>query len=116
MSHVAQLVKSTTGAKFYYLRTVLHDYPDEKCIAILQNLIPAMDKDSRILIDEMVLPNSGVHWQVTSVDLTMMACLGSQERTKEQWYMLLDKAGLKILKIYTYHSPLHNSVMVVVPK
>ena len=106
----------TAGAKFYYLRTVLHDYPDDKCIMILKNLIPAMDKDSRILIDEMVLPDSGVHWQVTAIDFMMMAALGSQERTKDQWYVLMEKAGLRILEIHTYNSWLHNSVMVVEPK
>ena len=98
------------------MRNVLHDYPDESCITILKNVIPAMDKDSRILIDEMVLPNSGVHWQATQLDLTLMAALGSMERTIEQWYELLEKAGLKILRIYTYTPLLHDSIIVAVPR
>ena len=98
------------------MRNVLHDYPDENCITILKNVIPAMNKDSRILIDEMVLPNLGVHWQATQLDLTMMAALGSMERTIEQWYELLEKAGLQILQIYTYTPLLHDSIIVAVPK
>lgn len=104
------------GAKFYYLRNILHDWPDDKCVAILKSLIPYMDKDSRILIDDMVLPNTGVHWQAAQLDLTMMAALGSVERTKEQWYALMESAGLKILHIYTYTTSLQDSVIVAVAK
>ncbi len=75
-----------------------------------------MDKESRILIDDMVLPDTGVHWQAAQLDLTMMAALGSVERTKEQWYALMASAGLKILGIYTYTALLQDSIIVVVPQ
>lgn len=75
-----------------------------------------MDKQSRILIDDMVLPNSGVHWQATQLDLTMMAALGSMERTREQWHALIENAGLKILQIHTYTSSLQDSVIMAVPQ
>ena len=94
----------------------MHDYPDDKCIAILRNLIPVMDQESRILIDDMVLPDTGVHWQAAQLDLTMMAALASVERTKERWYALMEKAGLKILQIHTYTTSLQDSVIVAVPK
>ena len=75
-----------------------------------------MDKDSRILIDDMVLPDTGVHWQAAQLGLTMMAALGSVERTKEQWYVLMESAGLKILQIYTYTTLLQDSIIMVVPQ
>ena len=75
-----------------------------------------MDKDSRILIDDIVLPHTGVHWQAAQLDLTMMAALGSVERTNEQWYALMKSAGLKILQIYTYTTWLQDSIIVVVPQ
>jgi len=102
------------GAKFYYMRNILHDYPDEKCKIIIQNTIQAMNKDSILLIDEMVLPNSGVHWQAAQLDLAMMIGLASQERTEEQWYALLETSGLKISKIYTYTSSLKDSIIAAV--
>ncbi|TVY73381.1 Demethylsterigmatocystin 6-O-methyltransferase [Lachnellula suecica] len=108
-----QVVK---GAKFYYLRNILHDWPDDKAVVILKNLIPALGPDSLILIDEMILPNEKVHWQATQLDLTMMAALGSKERTNEQWYTLLEASGLKIVRIVPYTTPLNESIMVVVPK
>ncbi|KAF7924948.1 uncharacterized protein EAE98_007036 [Botrytis deweyae] len=103
-------------AKFYYLRNILHDWPDDKAVIILRNLIPALGPDSRILIDDMVLPNENVHWQAAQLDLTMMSALGSKERTEEQWRSLIDAAGLKILKIIPYTMPLNDSIIMVVPK
>lgn len=108
-----QVVK---GAKFYYLRNILHDWPDDKAVIILKNLIPALGPDSRILIDDMVLPNEKVHWQATQMDLMMMAALGSKERTNQQWEELIDAAGLKILKITPYTALLNDSIIVAVPK
>ena len=75
-----------------------------------------MSGESLILIDDMVLPNSGVHWQATQQDITMMSALGSMERTKEQWYALIDSAGLQISKIYTYTLSLQDSIIVAIPK
>ena len=98
------------------MRRILHDYPDERCVAILQNQIPALDQESRILIDEMVLPNTGVHLQMAQTDLTMMAELGSKERTRDQWYALLESAGLKLTAIDVYNPSLRNSIVVFVSK
>lgn len=98
------------------MRNILHDYPDDKCLVILKNLITAMSKDSMILIDEMVLPNSNVHWQATRIDLTLMASLASVERTKAQWQALLDQAGLEIVNIYTYTLSLQDSIIAAIPK
>lgn len=105
-----------TGSKFYYLRNILHDYPDEKCRAILRNLIDAMGKESLILIDDIVLPDSNVPWQVMQLDLTMMVGLASMERTNEQWYHLLDSVGLKILKIDTYIISLQHCIIAAIQK
>jgi demethylsterigmatocystin 6-O-methyltransferase len=84
------------GARFYYLRSVLHDWPDDSCQAILSRLKDAMGPKSRILIEEMVLPNTGVDWAATHTDLTMMACFAARERTHDQWERLLDSAGLQM--------------------
>lgn len=97
------------------MRGVLHDFPDDKCRFILQNTIGAMDKDSLILIDDMVLPDTNAHWQATQVDLTMMSALASMERTQIQWQALLKSVGLKIIKTYVYTPGLYESVIVTVP-
>lgn len=38
------------GAEVYYMRLILHDWPDSICRTILENIVPAMGKNSRILV------------------------------------------------------------------
>jgi hypothetical protein len=68
-----------TGANVYYLRTVLHDWDDENALVILQRLVPAMDLESLILIDDMAFPDTGAHWWSACLDLHMLAVLGAHE-------------------------------------
>ena len=79
----------------------MHDYPDDKCMLILQHIIRAMDKVSVILIDDIVLPDKGAHWRQTQLDLTVMATLAAMERTERQWRNMLTSAGLVITQILT---------------
>ena len=98
------------------MRNVLRDYPDEKCIEILRQIMSAMTEVSVILIDEMVLPAQGTHWHATQLDLCMMSCLAALERPEQQWLTLLDVAGLKIIKVCCYSDQLRESIIVAVPK
>lgn len=89
------------GAKAYYLHMVLHDWPDDKCREILQNIIPAMKKDySKILINDAVIPAQGAGWQETGIDMMMMTVHSAIERTEQHWERLLKSVGLKITKIW----------------
>jgi hypothetical protein len=89
------------GAKAYYLHMVLHDWPDESCEKILSNIIPAMSKGhSKILLNELVIPDKGANWFGTSVDILMMVVHSAQERTETDWRKLLARVGLKITKIW----------------
>ncbi|PQE23753.1 hypothetical protein CJF30_00008740 [Rutstroemia sp. NJR-2017a BBW] len=100
------------GANIYYLRAILHDHADDKARLILKNIMQAMDKDSLILLDEMVLPNEGVDWFATQTDLTMLAAFGSSERTESQWCKLLEEVGLKVRRILTYTHSFRLSIIV----
>lgn len=104
------------GARFYYLRQIIHDWPDDKSVEILKQLVAALGPESQILIDDMVLPDSGVPWEAATIDLTMMASLGSRERTLKEWHALLDQAGLKALHIHTYMPRRQDSIIQAVPK
>ncbi|KAH6858961.1 S-adenosyl-L-methionine-dependent methyltransferase [Alternaria rosae] len=103
-------------AKFYYLRHILHDWTDEDCVRILSNIVPAMGSESRILIDEVVLPETKVPWQVAMMDIAMMASLGGIERSREDWTKLLESAGLKIADVHRYDDVRYHTVITAVPK
>ena len=107
--------QSITDAKLYYLRHVLHDWPDAECVRILKNVIRAMGPESRLIIDDVVMLERGAHWQATFMDLLMMNNLGALERTRVEWDALLDQAGLKVIDVHQY-DPKMQSVLITVPK
>ncbi|KFY18194.1 hypothetical protein V492_00082 [Pseudogymnoascus sp. VKM F-4246] len=99
------------GARFYYLRRILHDWPDEQCISILHNLAAAMSNESRILIDEVVLPDVNVHWHAAMGDISMGVLFAGKERTKTQWEALVAESGLRLVGIHTYSVSLYSSII-----
>ncbi|KAI1133130.1 S-adenosyl-L-methionine-dependent methyltransferase [Nemania abortiva] len=103
------------GARAYYLRNILHDWPDEKCVEILKNIKLAMTEDSRILIDEMVLPERSAPWRATQLDLAMSSCFAAMERSRADWDSLLGKAGLAIVNVWKYTEQLDDCIIVAVP-
>ncbi|PSK34145.1 hypothetical protein B9Z65_8471 [Elsinoe australis] len=92
-------------AKAFYLHSVLHDWDDESCISILQNLIPAMSKGSKVLINDLLVPDQDPNWSVTTMDLAMMALGSVKERTESEWKDLVARAGLKVTGIFTSFDP-----------
>ncbi|KAL9593087.1 MAG: hypothetical protein Q9219_007682 [cf. Caloplaca sp. 3 TL-2023] len=101
------------GARIYFLRHVLHDWPDDKAEAILKRIVEAMDSESVLLIDEKVLPNMGTSTLAAGVDLEMMMLLAAQERSEKEWKALLGRAGLKVDNVVRYKVKEADSVMLV---
>ena len=84
------------------MHAVLHDWSDSKVKEILMNLRPAMVKGySKLLINEIVMPDRGAHWLSTALDMVMMANFLARERTEKDWCTLLASAGYKVVKIWT---------------
>lgn len=91
----------------------MHDWPDNECAKILQNIADVMNTDSRILVDEVVLPDTGAHWQATMADIAMMIGLGGKERTTQQWKSLAERVGLRIEEIHPYTAATYTSIVVL---
>ncbi|RAK76343.1 O-methyltransferase [Aspergillus fijiensis CBS 313.89] len=88
------------GAKAYYMRTVLHDWPDKQALQALARVREAMAPDSVLLINENTIPETGVPRFNASVDLIMLSMFSSLERTDKQWLSLLERAGFKVVKVW----------------
>ncbi|OJJ72182.1 hypothetical protein ASPBRDRAFT_196291 [Aspergillus brasiliensis CBS 101740] len=101
------------GATFYYLRNVLHDYPDNQCVTLLQLQRDAMGPNSTLLIDEIVCPTTRATRAVVDMDVAVMACLAARERTYEEWVGIFQAAGLNITEVLPYVPEVGHSVMVV---
>ncbi|KAF2490471.1 S-adenosyl-L-methionine-dependent methyltransferase [Lophium mytilinum] len=88
-------------ASAYYFHQVLHDWPDDKCREILKNQIPAMKRGhSKILIDDIVIPDRGAGWLETGIDMIMLSTHSAQERTQADWRELLESVGLKMTQLW----------------
>ena len=81
--------QSVKGARCYYLRTVLHDWPDIQAREILDHIREAMCPGGVLLIEESILPEEGVPLESAIADLIMMIGFASMERRLGQWEDLL---------------------------
>lgn len=98
------------GAAAYMFRHCFCDWPDEYCLKILKNHVPAMKGyDSRLLLSDLVLPDEGADASKTLRDINMMQCSG-KERSEKQWHSLLEQAGFRVLNIYRKDDP-NNSLV-----
>ena len=88
------------NAKFYYLRTVLHDWPDTQALEILVHFKDAMGPRSVLLIEERVMPEEGAVIENAFADMIMMIEFASMERRLKEWVALLGKAGLRLEKLW----------------
>lgn len=104
MAHNFYDEQPVKGAQVYILHQIIHDYDDETCLKILRAIIPAMKPGySKLLINELVLPDKGAHWFTTALDIQLMLCLSARERTRVQFMELVEKVGggLRVEKIWT---------------
>jgi O-methyltransferase domain/Dimerisation domain len=89
------------GGDVYVLKSVLHDWDDERCIAILQSCRAAMDHAARLAIIELLLPErmtaSGPKLSAALLDLIMLAYAGGRERTEAEFTQLLEQASLRLV-------------------
>lgn len=83
------------NADAYILKSVLHDWSDEKAAALLRNVRAAMRPHARLLILEQVMPETVAPETAGIVrnDLNMLVATGGRERTEAEFRDLLDAAG-----------------------
>lgn len=99
------------GARIYYIHQYLHDLPVETASIELQRIKDAMTTHSHLLIDELVLPDSGASRFSMQWAFTMMAMFNSMERTMARWRKLLGDVGLEVPEVYFYGSELEYSIL-----
>lgn len=106
------------GADVYNLRYILHDWDDDRALAILAALRPALGPNSRVLVCDQVLnttlgspaiapapaplpANYGTALRMAHCrDLNMLALSNGQERTPEDLAQLAARAGLRVERVW----------------
>lgn len=91
------------GADAYLLKSVMHNWDDEKCGTILSICSKAMVETARLLVIEQVLPArveaDPLHRRALLTDLNMLVMTGGRERSEAQYAELLRTSGLEISAI-----------------
>lgn len=100
------MFESVPGADVYLIKTVLHDWPDDKVVTILRNIRQAMQPHSRLLICENLYPSGNEPHPTRFYDLHMMVILGGAERSEAQFRDLLAQADLKLERVISTAGPL----------
>jgi len=94
-------------ADIYLMKNVLHNWDDDRCINILENLKVSMVKDAKLLILEMIVPGPGVASYAKMVDIQMLSTMpGGKERTAAEFTTLLRKSGFRLRRIIPTIAPL----------
>lgn len=88
------------GKDAYLLKSVIHDWDDERAERILKNCFKAMRPDSRLLLVEVVLQSEEEQSYARCMDFLMFAITGGKERSLSSIKQLLENSGFIIENIY----------------
>jgi hypothetical protein len=91
------------GGDGYVIKSVLHDWDDERCGAILANCRQAIAPEGRLIVIEPVLPERIEHpghmAGTLMGDLNMLLLTGGRERTESEFGALLAGAGFELTAV-----------------
>lgn len=123
----------TEDADIYFMRHVIHDWPDAESVSILANTASKMTSSTKLLICEHVVlqsyrvPESNsrekvsikddfaapepllANWgaaHTSRLDLQVLACLNARQRTQAQYSELIQQAGLELVHVWRNMGPL----------
>jgi O-methyltransferase domain/Dimerisation domain len=105
---VAQRVRIAEGSFFeeipaggdvYVLKHILHDWPDDAALQVLQNVRRAAVTDAALLLVETVIPEDDREFTGKFVDMEMLIFNEGRERTASEYRRLLDKAGFDMVRV-----------------
>lgn len=83
----------------YLLAQILHDWNDERSVAILQQCRRAIPAQGKLLVIELVLPPGEEAFFGKWLDLHMLVLLGARERTAAEYGELFQAAGFKLARV-----------------
>lgn len=87
------------GHDAYLLSHIIHDWDDQENATILRNVREAMKPDGKLLIVEMVLPESDEPHMGKMLDMMMMLVPGGEERTPSEYAALLEPNGFRVNRV-----------------
>lgn len=91
------------GADAIIMKSIIHDWNDERCVRILQNCHRALKLGTRLMVVDRIVPDklepTADHRDITLTDLTMLRGPGGCERTESEHRELLAKGGFRMARV-----------------
>ena len=101
------------GGDAYLLKSVIHDWDDERSLTILRNVRTAIVDGGKLLLMELVLPEGAPPHPGMLLDLEMLVHPGGLERTEAEYRDLLSRAGFRLTRVIPTMGPM--SIVEAVP-
>jgi hypothetical protein len=87
------------GADAYFMKHIIHDWDDERCLQLLHNCHAAMPSHGKLLVCEKILPEANDAPHTRIMDLVMLLHTpGGRERTELEYRTLFSKAGFRLTR------------------
>jgi len=87
------------GGDAYVLKWVIHDWDDERSIAILRNCHRAMAPGGRLFLVEAPIPPRNEPSLHKLMDINMLVMTGGRERTEAEYRSLFDASGFDLTRV-----------------
>ncbi len=97
----------------YLIKSIMHDWEDEKALAILKNCRASISKNGKLLIIDAVIGRDNAPNPAKWKDLMMMVVYGSRERTEQEFQNLLRTSDFELKKVIAL--PLPDALIEAVP-
>jgi O-methyltransferase domain/Dimerisation domain len=94
------------GYETYLLSRVIHDWDDERSIALLTRCHQAMQPRGKVLlVERVILTGSTPQVLVLESDVQMLVVTGGKERTDAEYRALLNTAGFELTRLIAVLPP-----------
>ena len=89
------------------MKHIIHDWSDDHCRQILGHIRAKMLSNARLLLFEIVIPETNEPGPGKVLDIEMMiATVGGRERTASEFKELLGSCGFELSRIVPTKSPM----------
>ena len=93
------------GGDAHILKWIIHDWDDEKSVAILKNSHRALAVNGKLILVEAVVPSGGEPHFAKFIDLNMLVMTGGRERTEAEFRRLYEASGFRLARVVPTESP-----------
>lgn len=106
------------GARSYFLRGILHNWDDDKCLEILKRQAAAMTPGGKslLLIEDFVLGErqAGADF-AAAFGIAMQSVHNARERSREDFARLFEQVGLELVELRVF-TEFGNSIIIAKKK